>query len=94
MTCVISSLQSPHLDSELIETLSRSAPNEDRSSDGRAISFILPVYQLVLSRLGLLHVTSKSGGMQEYKNNLQRDFTENYFGLSHVIAVLRARLIS
>lgn len=58
VTCVISSSQSPHLDSELIETLSRSAPNEDRSSDGQAsLIYITDVYQRVLSRLGMFHVT-------------------------------------
>lgn len=56
-----------HLDSELIETLSRSTSNEDRSSDGQAVSFISPVFQLVLSRLDMFLVTRKKGGGGGYK---------------------------
>lgn len=71
MTCIISSLQSPYLDSELIETLCGSTLNEDRSSDCRAVSFTLLVYQLILSRLGMFHMTRKGRELQAYKNNTQ-----------------------
>lgn len=60
-----------------METLCRSPPNEDRSSDGHAVLFILPVYQLVLSRLSMFCATTESwvdGGGRVCKNNFQKGF--------------------